>query len=74
MDFQGASNSALRINEITRAFTHLETTDEVLLDAAKYDKEDELKEIFQEPDSFDINHRDGFVHCLQPSYRTPSLS
>lgn len=76
MDHEGASNSTLRMNEITHAFTHLKTTrptDERLLAAAKDDNDDLLLEIFEDPDSFDINYQDGFVYCLQPDYRALSL-
>jgi len=68
MDSQGASNSKSRIDKIPRTFTHLHATesDERLLAAAKSDNEELLLDIFDDPDSFDVNYQDGFVHYLQP--------
>jgi hypothetical protein len=47
------------------------TADERLLAAARDDNLDLLLEVFDKPDPFDINCKDGFVHRLQPDYRTP---
>lgn len=71
MEHEGASNGKLHIDKIARAFTH-RTIDERLLAAAKNDDGDMLEEIFEDPESFDINHQDGFVDRLQPDYRTVS--
>lgn len=48
------------------------TIDERLLAAARSDNEDELLRIFNDPEPFEINYQDGFVHRVPPDFHPPS--